>query len=333
MRDSVIKSKQSAQTATIREIARRAEVSIASVSRALNGKPGLSDALREKILAISQEVAYQPSAAARQLISGKTAVVGISLGRQDIELRPYYILLYQHLTVALHQQGIVPVFFNHQQTAELPERAGAAILLGEAPGDERPALLKAAAIPFVRIGDAGEGFSVAPDDRQGLYEMTHHLITQGRRRLAFMGGELEVPRPHSRLEGYRRALAEAGFAERLISLPHRFASDSLNSYRYLNRYLDEEGTQSLPFDALVCATDELALGCVAALEDRGIEVPFQVAVTGFDDLPTLATGLTTVRQDIAEIAETSMALLAEAKAGEAPRHVSLPVALVLRETS
>ncbi|MEL7611080.1 LacI family DNA-binding transcriptional regulator [Vreelandella titanicae] len=329
----MIKSKQSAQTATIREIARRAEVSIASVSRALNGKPGLSDALREKILAISQEVAYQPSAAARQLISGKTAVVGISLGRQDIELRPYYILLYQHLTVALHQQGMVPVFFNHQQTAELPERAGAAILLGEATDDERPALLKAAAIPFVRIGDAGEGFSVAPDDRQGLYEMTHHLITQGRRRLAFMGGELEVPRPHSRLEGYRRALAEAGLAERLISLPHRLASDSLNSYRYLNRYLDQEGAQPLPFDALVCATDELALGCVAALEDRGIEVPAHVAVTGFDDLPTLATGLTTVRQDIAEIAATSMALLAEARAGEAPRHVSLPVALVLRETS
>lgn len=260
------------------------------------------------------------------------AVVGISLGRQDIELRPYYILLYQHLTVALHQQGMVPVFFNHQQTAELPARAGAAILLGEAPDDERPALLKAAAIPFVRIGDAGEGFSVAPDDRQGLYEMTHHLITQGRRRLAFMGGELEVPRPHSRLEGYRRALAEAGLAERLISLPHRLASDSLNSYRYLNRYLDQEGAQPLPFDALVCATDELALGCVAALEDRGIEVPVQVAVTGFDDLPTLATGLTTVRQDIAEIAATSMALLAEARAGEAPRHVSLPVALVVRET-
>lgn len=333
MRDSVIKSKQSAQTATIREIALRAEVSIASVSRALNGKPGLSDALREKILAISQEVAYQPSAAARQLISGKTAVVGISLGRQDIELRPYYILLYQHLTVALHQQGMVPVFFNHQQTAELPERAGAAILLGEAPDDERPALLEAAAIPFVRIGEAGVGFSVAPDDRQGLYEVTRYLISQGRKRLAFMGGELEVPRPHSRLEGYRRALAEAGLAERLISLPHRLASDSLNSYRYLNRYLDQEGAQPLPFDALVCATDELALGCVAALEDRGIEVPFQVAVTGFDDLPTLATGLTTVRQDIAEIAETSMALLAEARAGEAPRHVSLPVALVLRETS
>ena len=80
-------------------------------------------------------------------------------------------------------------------------------------------------------------------------------------------------------------------------------------------------------------TDELALGCVAALEDRDIRVPEEVAVTGFDDLPTLATGLTTVRQDIAAIAAMSVELLSEALAGKAPRHVSLPVALVLRETS
>ncbi len=73
--------------------------------------------------------------------------------------------------------------------------------------------------------------------------------------------------------------------------------------------------------------------CVAALEDRDIRVPEDVAVTGFDDLPTLATGLTTVRQDIAAIAAMSVELLSEALAGKAPRHVSLPVALVLRETS
>ena len=159
-------NKPSAQTATIREIARRAEVSIASVSRALNGKPGISDALRDKILTISREVAYQPSAAARQLISGKAAVVGISLGRQDIELRPYYILLYQHLTVALHQQGMVPIFFHHDQTHELPERAGAAILLGETGEDERPGVLRAAEVHVCRDVSAecraGVAIAMAP---------------------------------------------------------------------------------------------------------------------------------------------------------------------------
>lgn len=321
-------SREPSKSATIREIARRAGVSIASVSRALNGKPGLSEALRDRILAISHEIEYRPSAAARQLISGKGAVVGISLGRQEIELRPYYILLYQHLTLALHEQGMVPIFFAHDQMALLPERAGAAILLGEFPDDSRPACLQAGGIPFVRIGEAGEGFSVAPDDRHGLYLATRHLIEGGRRRIAFVGCELGLPHRQHRLGGYQAALAEAGLPERAISVPH-VHDDALAGYRHLMRVLAEA---PLPFDALVCETDELALGCLAALEDRGIEVPGQVAVTGFDDLPVLAADLTTVRQDIAAIAATSVTLLGEAVAGQPPRHVSVPVALVVRRT-
>lgn len=325
-------SRDPSRTATIREIARRAGVSIASVSRALNGKPGLGDALRERILAISREIEYRPSAAARQLISGKAAVVGISLGREDIELRPYYILLYQHLTLALHRQGMVPIFFHHDQTPQLPEQAGAAILLGEFAEDPRPALLAQRDLPFVRIGTAGEGFSVAPDDRHGLYLATRHQIACGRRRIAFVGSELERSHPHSRLQGYRQALGEAGLEERLLSLPHDLASsDSLTGYRHLTRLLDGEGEPS--FDALVCATDELALGCLAALEDRGLAVPGRVAVSGFDDLPVLAARLTTVRQDIAAIAATSVELLGEAMAGRPARHVSVPVTLVVRDTA
>lgn len=325
-------SRDPSRTATIREIARRAGVSIASVSRALNGKPGIGEALRERILAISREVEYRPSAAARQLISGKAAVVGISLGRQEIELRPYYILLYQHLTLCLHQQGMVPIFFAHDRTAELPEQAGAAILLGEFPGDPRPALLTAQGIPFVRVGQPGEGVSVAPDDRHGLYLVTRHLIEGGRRRLAFMGDELELPHRRHRLKGYQQALAEAGLSERPLSVP-RHHDAALTGYRYLTRLLDgRPAGEPPPFDALVCETDELALGCLAALEDRGVAVPEAVAVTGFDDLPTLAARLTTVRQDIAGIAAMSVELLGEALAGRPPRHVSMPVELVVRET-
>ncbi|QTF92206.1 LacI family DNA-binding transcriptional regulator [Halomonas sp. BM-2019] len=325
-------SREPSKSATIREIARRAGVSIASVSRALNGKPGLSEALRDRILAISREIEYRPSAAARQLISGKAAVVGISLGRQEIELRPYYILLYQHLTLALHEQGMVPIFFAHDQTATLPEQAGAAILLGGFPDDTRAAWLIEQGVTAVRIGEAGEGFSVAPDDRHGLYLVTRHLIAQGRRHIAFLGGELAQPTPHPRLQGYRLALAEAGLTEQLMSLPHEAVAASLTSYRALRRRLAEAGGTTLPFDALVCATDELALGCLAALEDHGIAVPEEVAVTGFDDLPVLASGLTTVRQDIAAIAATSVTLLGEALAGKPPRHVSVPVELVVRQS-
>ncbi|SEG40041.1 transcriptional regulator, LacI family [Billgrantia desiderata] len=323
-------SRDSSRSATIREIARQAGVSIASVSRALNGKPGLSEELRERILAISREMAYRPSAAARQLISGKAAVVGISLGRQDVELHPYYILLYQHLTLALHEQGMVPIFFAHDQTASLPERAGAAILLGEFPGDRRAERLAESGVPYVRIGEPGEGFSVAPDDRHGFVQMTRYLIESGRRRIAFVGGELEQPCYPPRLAGYCQALAEAGLTERFFSLPHDVTSASLTAYRFFAPKL--ASWDAPPFDALVCATDEIALGCLAALDDHGLAVPEQVAVTGFDDLPLLAARLTTLRQDIAAIATMSVVLLGDALAGRSPRHVSMPVELIRRET-
>lgn len=322
-------SRDPSKAATIREIARQAGVSIASVSRALNGKPGLSEARREHILAISREIEYRPSAAARQLISGKAAVVGISLGRRDFELRPYYILLYQHLTVALHRQGMVPIFFAHDQTAALPEQAGAAILLGEFADDPRPALMAARGVPVVRIGLSGEGFSVAPEDRHGIYLATRHLIERGRRRIAFVGDDLASPHCQHRLGGYRQALDEAGLAESLIDIPPNY-DPALTGYRWLSRRLQQDPQAH---DGLVCENDELARGCLTALEDHGVAVPDAVAVTGFDDLPTLAEGLTTVRQDIAAIAATSVELLGEALAGKPPRHVSLPVTLVVRATS
>ncbi|MBW5799903.1 LacI family DNA-binding transcriptional regulator [Halomonas elongata] len=322
-------SRQPSKTANIREIARRAGVSIASVSRALNGKPGISEALRERILTISRDVEYRPSAAARQLISGKAAVVGISLGRRDFELRPYYILLYQHLTVALHRQGMVPIFFAHDRTSTLPEQAGAAILLGEFADDPRPELMRSRSVPFVRIGLAGEGFSVAPEDRHGIYLATRHLIEKGRRRIAFVGDELTSPHSQHRLGGYRQALDEAGFEAELIDIPPNL-DPALTGYRWLSRRLEREPRA---YDGLVCETDELARGCLTALEDHGLSVPGEVAVTGFDDLPTLAEGLTTVRQDIAGIAAMSVELLGEAQASKTPRHVSMPVELVVRETS
>ncbi|GGX92362.1 LacI family transcriptional regulator [Litchfieldella qijiaojingensis] len=301
-------------------------MSIASVSRALNGKPGISDKLRQHILQISRDIHYQPSAAARALISGKNAVVGISLGRQDIELRPYYILLYQHLTLELHRKGMVPIFFAHDQTSTLPERAGSAILLSDFSGDERPEFLSARQIPFVRIGLPGEGFSVAPDDRHGIYLATRHLIEKGRRKIAYIGDELAGDR--HRLEGYQQALKEAELLERLISVPYNY-DPALTAYRYLSRFLQQE----LALDGLVCENDELARGCLTALSDQAVRVPEQVAVTGFDDLPTLAAQLTTVRQDIGQIASEAVSLLGEAIAGASPRHVTLPVTLIPRQTS
>ncbi|MFC6671495.1 LacI family DNA-binding transcriptional regulator [Marinobacterium aestuariivivens] len=176
----------SPKSATIHEIARAAGVSIASVSRALNNKPGISEKLRAHILKISKEIHYQPSAAARQLISGKNAVVGISLERHSFELRPYYNLLYRNLTLELHKRGMVPVTFSYDETTHLCQQAGSAILLGQEPGDQRAQRLAEQGIPYIRIDQPDPGFSIRTDGIDGLHQATRYLIGQGAAVLAML---------------------------------------------------------------------------------------------------------------------------------------------------
>jgi len=329
--DPAAATQASAKSATIHEIAEAAGVSIASVSRALNGKPGISDKLRAHILEISERIQYQPSAAARQLISGKSAVVGISMMRHSFELRPYYNLLYRNLTLELHKRGMVPVTFSYDETATLYQQAGSAILLGKEPDDYRPGLLADQGLPCLCIDQTGPGFSIRTDGIDGLYQATRYLISLGRRRIGYMGEELSHPiEPLFRVNGFRRAMEEAGLTPaHEIPVPFSY-NPTLNAYRQMRRLLQEE---ALPFDALACETDEHALGCIAAFEDEGIEVPQQVAVTGFDDLPLLAEHLTTVRQDIPQLCAEAVKLLSDAIAGAKPRQVLMPVELILRETA
>jgi LacI family transcriptional regulator len=319
------------KSVTIHEIAKAAGVSIASVSRALNGKPGISEKLRARILQISQDISYQPSAAARQLIGGKNAVVGISMERHSFELRPYYNLLYRNLTLALHKQGMVPVSFGYDETEALQQQAGSAILLGKEPGDSRPQILTAQHIPYIRIDQPDPGWSIMTDGMDGIYQITRYLISQGRTRLAYIGDGIEaVSNPLHRIHGYRRALAEADLQPaRLIGVPFSH-NPTLVAYRHLRQILQQG---PLDIDALVCETDEEALGSIAAFEDHGIRVPEDVAVTGFDDLPQLAENLTTVHQDIPELAIEAVKLLADAINGVAPRQIILPVRLVHRQSA
>ncbi|MFC6671494.1 substrate-binding domain-containing protein [Marinobacterium aestuariivivens] len=133
-----------------------------------------------------------------------------------------------------------------------------------------------------------------------------------------------------RVNGFRQALDEAGLRPaREIAVPFSY-NPTLNAYRQMRRLLQEE---ALPFDALACETDEHALGSIAAFEDEGIQVPEQVAVTGFDDLPLLAENLTTVRQDIPQLAVEAVRLLGDAIAGTEPYQILMPVELVLRRTT
>jgi len=329
----------SAKSATIHEIAEAAGVSIASVSRALNGKPGISEKLRQHILKISEEINYRPSTAARQLIGGKNAVVAISMREHGFELRPYFTLLYMSLVVELSKQGKTPVYFSYSDSERISQQAGSAILLGQEIDEYRPEMLSRQGVPYIRIDQWDADFSISTDGVDGLYQATRYLIDKGCTRIAFIGEEIEknanaptvsLPVPEHRMSGYLRAMAEAGMQPaRILSIPFAYNA-TLTAYRHLRACLKE---QPLDFDAVVCETDEQAIGCITALEDEGIKVPEQVSVTGFDDLPLLARELTTVHQDIPQLAAEAVRLLNDAIAGGKPRHVVLPVRLIKRNSA
>lgn len=317
----------SKQKMTIRDIARLANVSTGTVSRVLNGRPGVSPKTREAVLRVIQDLAYAPSPAARELV-GRPSSVGVLLDPGVRRYTPYFSLLLTSLARALAQEGLRVVETPTDPRGLPLEPAQGYILLGAHDHDPRIEHLKAAGQAFVLIGAYPGVFCVAPDDEDGAYQATRHLLELGHREILHLTGHPHRQAGRERLRGYRRALEEAGvaFREELV-LDGDF--DTLTAYRVLRRAW--EG--GLRWSAVFAASDEMALGAKAALEDLGLRVPQDVSLVGYDDLPELGQGLTTVRQDIPSIAQKAVELLRLAQAGEPPRGLRVPVHLVVRGTT
>ncbi|RKF17454.1 LacI family transcriptional regulator [Alginatibacterium sediminis] len=314
---------------TIHELAKAAGVSIASISRALNGKPGISDKLRQRIVDLSEELNYQPNTMARRLIVGNKAVVALSMPPEPHEFseRPYFVHFYQAMTLHLHTKGLVPVLFKYDQLDAIPSQACAAVLLG-ATIDDRPQRLRELNIPFVGLELDAE-YSVTIDNQDAICKLSQYLIEQGRTKLVFLGEDNDANYSSARALGYQQAMAEAGLKSQMQHL-HRESSATMNAYRHVMALAKQQGLDN---DAFVCSNDEIALGVVTALKDLGIDVPTQIAVTGFDDLPKISSHLTTVHQDLTRIAESVVELLQDSIEGRNPRSVCVPTSLKFRDSA
>ncbi|KOX90747.1 HTH-type transcriptional repressor PurR [Thermus aquaticus] len=312
---------------TIREIARLANVSVGTVSRALNGRPGVSPKTRARILELVRTLGFTPSAAARELV-GRSTSVGLLLAPGVRRYTPYFALLLEALSEALAQDGLrVKEVATDPYGLPLEEAMGY-ILLGAHDHDPRLEGLRHSGRPFVLIGAYPGVFAVAPDDVDGGYQATRHLLELGHEAVAHLTGHLHHQAGRERLMGYRQALEEKGvpFRPELV-LDGNF--DPLAAYRAVRRAW--EG--GLRFTALFAASDEMALGAKAALDDLGLRVPWDVSLVGYDDLPEVGQELTTVHQDIPTIAQEATLLLKKALAGETPVAKRVPVHLVVRGTT
>jgi LacI family transcriptional regulator len=317
--------------ATQYDIARLTGLSQATISRALRGDDAVTQETRDRIKEACAVVGYRPSVGGRVLSEGRRAIIGISLSRDALPTDRYVTLMYQALVSELDSSGWgVTLLAPDDLAARLPS-VGAVILIGVEEHDPRVNLCRTADVPVIAIGYLSDTnvFSVVPDDADGARQVVQHFHATGRKRLLMMSSFTKGAGPAMG----RRATAalatayDLGMSASLIETAPGITS-TLSGYRTARQH--EAALRTA--DCLFCDTDEHALGALAAFEDIGIAVPDALRVAGFDDLPTLSAGLTTVQQNFREIARQTIALRQEALAGEPARNVVVPVTLMVRGT-
>jgi LacI family transcriptional regulator len=300
---------------TIKDVARAAGVSVASVSRALNGQDTVTEETRRRIVAVATRLRYLPHAAARSLSTRRTQTVGALL--PDI-YGEFFSELIRGIDRAARRRGLHLLVSSSHGDAEEAAAALRAMqgrvdgLLVMSPYVDAGLLAANLphALPVVLLNTPEKRNphpSLTFDNRAGALAMMTHLIGCGHRRIAFVTGPEANIDGQERLRGYREALVKLlpGAAEWIV--PGDFSEESgLNAARSLLR----EPTRP---DAVFCANDMMAVGCLYAFKEAGLQVPQDIAVAGFDDIPLarlVSPALTTVRVRIAEIGEQALERLA-----------------------
>lgn len=327
--------------ASLRDVASKAGVSFQTAGKVLNGKGSVSETTRERILLAARELDYVPNAVARNLVTKKTFTIGIvasDIG--DAQLARFVVGAEREARSRGH--GVLIGNVNREGTdAErylgmLLERRVDGILTAAPQMEHAEHLghLLRGPTPAVSIHRVpGRGISLVGSDhrRTGLLA-TEHLLRLGHRRVATVTGSENRQVTAHRLEGYKKALAEADvpFDPALVESGNWSAD---GAYEATLRLLDRTPDAT----AFFAQNDVMALGVLSALRERGLAVPEERAVVGCDDIPLAAHAappLTTVHVPFYETGKTAVRLLLDTIAGEVkePKRVLLPVRLVVRES-
>ncbi|WP_158609519.1 LacI family DNA-binding transcriptional regulator [Cellulomonas triticagri] len=316
---------------TIRDIAREAGVSVATVSRVTHDDPRVVPETKRRVQEVIDRLGYRPSALGRALSYQRTLTLGIALPGLG---GPYFAQLIEGAeSVAVERGVVINVVGTHLRpdaadaVRQLAERTDGLIVAGGTLSEDDVADLAASGRVVVVAGDQPGVPCVVTDGRAAAAELVRHLVeAHGHRRLRFVGEPDGSPDTAWRYAGFRDVLAERGLTE--AGEPLRLGLD-VRSGAVAARLLHDEGV--LP-DALVCGNDELATGMLATLPGLGHRIPTDVAVTGFDDqaLAEIASPrLTTVHQPVADLGALAAA---GALGGDLPARTTLPTRLVVRES-
>ncbi len=328
-------------TATIKDVAREAGVSVASVSRALNGGRGVTSETGERIREAAKRLRYVPHAAARSLITRRTNTIGALL--PDL-FGEFFSELIRGMDLAARARGLhLLVSSSHDgvEDAAAAIRAmqgrvdGLLILSPRVDNDFLEANVPAG-LPTILLNSAVEHANYTTlniDNFAGAYAMVKHLLEAGHRHIVQISGPSDNFDAQQREAGYRAALAE--FAP--LSPVTVLAGDFMEESGYLAGRAILDG--AVRPDAVFASNDMMAVGCLYAFREAGLQVPRDIALAGFDDIPIaryIAPALTTVSVRIVDLGRTAMeqlaALLENAEPPAASTH-TLGCEIIVRESS
>ncbi len=299
---------------TIKDVARRAGLSIASVSRALNGTGVVTETTRSRVLEAARELRYVPDETARSLIRRRSDTMGVLLPDLYGE---YFSEILRSIDRAARQRGLHLLVSSSHGDAKEAARALRSMngrvdgVLIMSPFSNCGELIEAISesIPAVLMNtpdDRGRWPGIQIDNYGGAYAMVEHLAAIGHRHIAHITGPLDNYEAAERLRGYHAAIRAAAANSNILH------GDFSETSGYLaGRALLASG--ALP-DAVFAASDMMAIGCLLAFREAGVEVPRQVAVAGFDDIPAaryITPPLTTVRTQATEIGARALEMLAQ----------------------
>ena len=318
---------------TIAEVASRAGVGVATVSRVLNGSPAVSETTRRRVRAVIDELGYAPSAAARALSTGRTRTVGVVT---PFFTQPSVVERLRGVSRAVSEGGYQLVLFDLAQPdrfARLPVggRIDGLLCVSMCPSESDLARLRTAGIAVALVDfEHPELPSVAIDDTAGGRLAVEHLLELGHRRIAFVGDDEESPwgfqSSARRRVGAAAAVAEAGGRLIVRRGPHDREHARSLAARLLA--LDDPPT------AIFAGSDLQAVGVLEAAEAASVDVPGDLSVIGFDDVELARyVGLTTVAQPLESSGAQGARLLMEAMGGAPRRTCRLDLRLVRRSTT
>ncbi|WP_294013224.1 LacI family DNA-binding transcriptional regulator [Sphingomonas sp.] len=316
-------------------MARAADVSVATVSRALNGIDKVAGITRERVLKIVHELDYVPHSGARALSTRRTETIGVLLPDLHGE---YFSELIRGIDLAARQHGLhLLLSSSHGDPTEaaaalraMRSRVDSIIVMLPSAGEELLVHSRKGPVPMVFLGsgDHRDHPSFEIDNYGGAVAITRHLLDSGRRGIAFVAGPLDNREARERERGYRAAIASAGGDEWIVAGDFSEQSGRDAAAQFI------AGPRP---DAIFCANDMMAIGCLESLREAGLRIPDDIALAGFDDIPIaryVSPALTTAAVPIAAIGRRALECCVELIAGRKTkrRHVIQPELVVRSST-